>query len=64
MDSEKILEENKDKRSKCEIFTRAMGYIRGIDYFNKGKKSEFHERKYFTEKKAIKGATDEKRSDS
>ena len=42
------------KRTKCEIFTRAMGYIRPFEYFNKGKKSEFKERKYFTEKKAVK----------
>lgn len=40
------------KRTKCEIFTRAMGYIRSTNFFNIGKKSEFKERKYFTEKKA------------
>lgn len=49
-----ILEKLKDKRTKCEIFTRAMGYIRCKDFFNIGKKSEFKERKYFTEEKAIK----------
>lgn len=38
------------KRTACEIWTRAMGYCRPIDNFNKGKKSEFYERKYFTEK--------------
>lgn len=43
------------KRTACEIWTRAMGYCRPIDNFNKGKKSEFRERKYFTEKQTIKG---------
>lgn len=37
------------KRTKCEIWTRAMGYCRPVANFNKGKKSEFYERKYFTE---------------
>lgn len=46
--------ENNKKRTKCEIFTRCMGYIRCKDYFNKGKKSEFAERKYFTEGKTMK----------
>ena len=41
------------KRTKCEVWTRAMGYCRPVANFNKGKKSEFHERKYFTEEKAI-----------
>ena len=59
-----ILDKFKEKRTKCEIFSRCMGYIRCKDYFNIGKKQEFKERKYFTEAKAIKGATDEKRSDS
>ena len=41
------------KRIKCEVWTRAMGYCRPVSNFNKGKKSEFYERKYFTEEKAI-----------
>lgn len=41
------------KRVKCEIWTRAMGYCRPVSNFNKGKQSEFHERKYFTEDRAI-----------
>lgn len=44
---EKKLDNN--KRTKCEIWTRAMGYCRPVSNFNKGKKSEFYERKYFTE---------------
>lgn len=30
-----------------------MGYLRSVDDFNKGKKSEFYSRKYFSEKKAL-----------
>ena len=41
------------KRTKCEIWTRAMGYCRPVSNFNKGKQSEYAERKYFTEAKAI-----------
>lgn len=44
----------KTQRVKCEIWTRAMGYCRPVSNFNKGKQSEFKERKYFTEEKAIK----------
>lgn len=46
--------ENNKKRTKCEVWSRCMGYLRSKDYFNKGKKSEFAERKYFTEEKAMK----------
>ncbi|MDR3126112.1 MAG: anaerobic ribonucleoside-triphosphate reductase [Rickettsiales bacterium] len=37
------------KRTKCEIWTRSMGYCRPVSNFNKGKKSEFKERKFFRE---------------
>lgn len=40
------------ERQPCEIWTRVMGYFRPLSEFNKGKKSEFYSRKYFTEKKA------------
>jgi hypothetical protein len=41
------------KRQKCEIWTRAMGYCRPVSNFNKGKKSEFKERKFFREAVAV-----------
>lgn len=44
-----------EKRQKCEIWTRVMGYCRPTSEFNKGKKSEFKERKCFTEAKAVAG---------
>ena len=37
-------------RTKCEIYTRVMGYYRPVSQFNNGKKSEFYTRTYFTEK--------------
>ena len=36
-------------RQKCETFSRSMGYIRPISYFNIGKRAEFEERKTFKE---------------
>ncbi len=40
------------ERQVCEIWTRVMGYHRPMSSFNIGKKGEFHERKYFDEKRA------------
>lgn len=37
------------ERTKCEIWTRVMGYHRPIDSFNIGKKGEVEERKYFSQ---------------
>ena len=42
-----------EERQPCEVWTRVMGYLRPVSEFNKGKKSEFYARKYFTEAKAI-----------
>lgn len=39
------------QRQICECWTRVMGYLRPFSEFNIGKKSEFRERKYFTEEK-------------
>lgn len=39
-------------RTKCEVWTRAMGYIQRVSNFNIGKKSEFASRKFFLESKA------------
>ena len=39
-----------EERTKCEIWTRVMGYHRPISSFNIGKQGEFAERKYFDEK--------------
>ena len=39
----------KNQRTKCEIYTRVMGYHRPVSSFNIWKKSEFYSRKYFKE---------------
>lgn len=41
-----------EERQKCEIWTRVMGYFRPLKDFNKGKQSEYEERKWFCEQKA------------
>lgn len=38
-----------EKRQKCEVWTRVMGYHRPVSGWNPGKQSEYHERKYFEE---------------
>ena len=49
------IELKENERTKCEVWTRVMGYHRPVSEFNKGKKSEFYSRKCFTEEKAIAG---------
>ncbi|MDR1338338.1 MAG: hypothetical protein LBJ73_04925 [Rickettsiales bacterium] len=41
------------QRTKCEIFSRSMGFIRPVQHFNIGKYSEFCERKTFTENNSL-----------
>jgi anaerobic ribonucleoside-triphosphate reductase len=36
-------------RTRCEIWTRVMGYHRPISSFNIGKQGEFNERRFFVE---------------
>jgi hypothetical protein len=40
-----------EERQRCEVWTRVMGYHRPMASFNTGKKGEFHERTYFSEKR-------------
>lgn len=39
------------QRTKCEIWTRVMGYHRPVSHFNVGKKTEFETRTFFEEQK-------------
>lgn len=39
------------ERQRCEVWTRVMGYHRPVSSFNKGKKGEFYERRFFDIKK-------------
>ena len=52
MTDQEILEQNESSRQPVEVWTRVMGYFRPYGHFNKGKKSEFDERKWFEESKA------------
>ena len=46
-----MLDKIKDKRTRCMVYTRVMGYHRPVESFNPGKKSEHTQRKYFKGKK-------------
>ncbi len=39
-----------EERTRCEVWTRVMGYHRPVTSFNPGKQSEYAERKFFDEK--------------
>lgn len=47
------------ERTRCEVWTRVMGYHRPVSAWNPGKQSEHAERKYFIELNP--GSTDEDR---
>ena len=38
-----------EERTRCEVWTRVMGYHRPTTSFNKGKQSEHRERQFFVE---------------
>lgn len=38
-----------EERTRCEVWTRVMGYHRPVSAFNIGKQAEFRERKFFIE---------------
>ena len=42
---------DEDERTRCEVWTRVMGYHRPVSSFNNGKQSEFAERVCFEEPK-------------
>jgi len=44
-----ILTKLEEKRTKCIVYTRVMGYHRPVESFNIGKKAEHKQRKQFEE---------------
>lgn len=38
-----------EERTKCEVYSRVMGYHRPIDQWNLGKQQEFADREMYTE---------------
>ncbi len=51
MSKQALLEKYADQRTRTQVYTRVMGYVRDVDHFNTGKKGEFKERTFFTENK-------------
>lgn len=41
-----------EERTRCEVWTRVMGYHRPTAAFNKGKQSEHRERRFFVEERS------------
>ena len=52
MTSSALIDLKDEERTKCEIWTRVMGYHRPVSAFNAGKRSEHEERQYFLESQA------------
>ncbi len=48
-----ILQQHQEKRSKCLVYTRVMGYHRPVESFNIGKKGEHKQRTHFAEKDVV-----------
>jgi anaerobic ribonucleoside-triphosphate reductase len=46
---EEILKKAQEKRTKCIVYTRVMGYHRPVESFNTGKTGEHKERLQFRE---------------
>lgn len=44
-----LLEVSESERTRCECWTRVMGYHRPVSAFNNGKKQEHRDRKMFSE---------------
>ena len=51
MSREEILQKLANKRTRCMVYTRVMGYHRPVESFNIGKKGEHKERAYFKEQR-------------
>ncbi len=45
----KIMELKDEERTRCEVWSRVMGYHRPVDQWNPGKQSEHRERLHFAE---------------
>ncbi len=42
-----LMDDIENRRQRCDIFSRVVGYVRRIDSWNYGKQSEFHDRILF-----------------
>ncbi len=41
------MEQKELKRTRCEVYSRVVGYLTPVSQWNKGKKAEFRDRKTF-----------------
>ncbi len=44
-----VIELDEQERTRCEIWTRVMGYHRPVSAWNPGKRAEHAERRYYAE---------------
>ena len=51
MNRDEPIQLSDDERTKCEVWTRVMGYHRPVAAFNAGKRAEHKERQYFIERR-------------
>lgn len=49
IETQTLLQLHKEKRTKCLVYTRVMGYHRPVESFNIGKKGEHKQRTHFNE---------------
>jgi len=47
--SKENIQLNDSERTRCEVWTRVMGYHRPVTSFNPGKLSEYKERQFYNE---------------
>lgn len=46
------MEKENEKRTKCEVYSRVVGYMRPVNQWNRGKQEEFSDRKVFNMKES------------
>lgn len=49
------MEVTKQDRTKCEVYSRIVGYLRPVQNWNKGKQAEYADRKEFKIEKTNNG---------
>jgi ribonucleoside-triphosphate reductase len=42
-----LKEDIEEKRTKCEVYSRVVGYMRPVKQWNRGKQQEFMDRRVF-----------------
>lgn len=42
-----------EKRQRCEVYSRVVGYLRPVSQWNEGKQEEFNDRKEYNKQLAV-----------